>query len=164
MRVARTPAEIGNRNEDQPTEFRVNSECELGNLARQLADRAGAGDTFLLSGELGAGKTAFARAFILHLLAAHGLAEEIPSPTYTLVQNYNAGEVEIWHVDLYRIRHSSELSELGLEQAFENAICLVEWPERLGDCRPARAIEISLRITGEHTRQVALAAGPGFPT
>ena len=99
------------------------------------------GDTVFLIGDLGAGKTTLARAVIA---AACGI-ENAPSPTYTLVQTYptQAGG-EIWHADLYRIEDESELMELGLEDAFDSVIALVEWPDRLGAAAPRDRLEIAI--------------------
>ncbi|MDB6178112.1 tRNA (adenosine(37)-N6)-threonylcarbamoyltransferase complex ATPase subunit type 1 TsaE [Paracoccus sp. Z330] len=99
-------------------------------LARLLAAAAGPGRTILLDGPVGAGKTHFARSFIR---ARQGdQAEDVPSPTFTLVQTYDdPSGTEIWHADLYRLTDPSELDELGLEEAQDNAICLIEWPDRL---------------------------------
>ena len=114
-------------------------------LAASLAAQARRGDVIALSGDLGAGKTAFARAFIRHLA---GPDEEVPSPTFTLAQVYEARAgsppLEIWHVDLYRLAGPDEASELGLEEAFGRAVCLIEWPDRLGGLLPAGALEIEL--------------------
>lgn len=109
-------------------------------LGRALAP----GDAVMLEGGLGAGKTALARAAIAARLAAAGRpAEDIPSPTFTLVQIYEA-DAPIWHADLYRLSGEEEAFELGLEEAFETAIAFVEWPERLGALRPARRLELAL--------------------
>lgn len=113
-------------------------------LAHELAPRLGAGDVILLQGSIGAGKTHFARALISARLAACGLAEDIPSPTFTLVQEYQADALAIWHADLYRLSHPDEVIELGLSEAFENALCLVEWPDRLGDLCPEHALHLHL--------------------
>ncbi|MBS0563614.1 MAG: tRNA (adenosine(37)-N6)-threonylcarbamoyltransferase complex ATPase subunit type 1 TsaE [Proteobacteria bacterium] len=113
-------------------------------LAARLAPEMRAGDVILLEGPIGAGKTHFARALIQHRLAAAGLAEDVPSPTYTLVQTYEAGGVEIWHADLYRLTDPAEAEELGLADAFADAIVLVEWPDRLGPLRPEGALCLSL--------------------
>lgn len=113
-------------------------------LAERIAPLLRPGDVLLLEGPIGAGKTHFARALIQARLAAEGLAEDVPSPTFTLVQTYLAGGVEIWHADLYRLSQLDEIAELGLEQAFSDAICLVEWPDRLGPLRPSRALEVVL--------------------
>lgn len=97
---------------------------ETERLAARLAAGCAAGDCIALSGELGAGKTTFARAFIRALAGA----VEVTSPTFTLVQTYDA-PTPLWHADLYRLEHARELAELGLEEALERGILLVEWPE-----------------------------------
>ncbi len=127
-------------------------------LAAQLGVWLGAGDVVLLSGPVGAGKSHFARALIQSRLAALGRCEDVPSPTFTLVQSYDLGDVELWHADLYRLSDTHEIIELGLEQAFEEAICLVEWPERLGDLAPADALHLRLNV-GEQEDARLLAFG-----
>ncbi len=114
-------------------------------LAGWIAPHLSAGDTLLLEGPVGAGKSHFARALIRARQHAAGRApEDVPSPTFTLVQYYDAGDVEIWHADLYRLTHPDEAFELGLEEAFGTAICLVEWPDRLGADRPEGALTLTL--------------------
>ena len=113
-------------------------------LARALAPRLGPGDLIGLTGGLGAGKSLFARALIGARLAALGRCEEVPSPSYTLVQTYDLGGVELWHADLYRLGATGELAELGLEEAFAAAICLVEWADRLGPALPPRRLMLAL--------------------
>lgn len=98
--------------------------------AATLASRLGPGDVILLTGDVGAGKTHFARSVIQSLLQ---VPEDVPSPTFTLVQTYHAAACDIWHADLYRINSTFEIEELGLTEAFETGLCLVEWPDRLGD-------------------------------
>ena len=101
------------------------TEADTTALGQRLARASQAGDVFLLSGPIGAGKSHLARAFIRERL---GAAEDVPSPTFTLVQVYGEGADEIWHADLYRLTHPDEVWELGLDDAFTRAICLVEWP------------------------------------
>jgi tRNA threonylcarbamoyladenosine biosynthesis protein TsaE len=109
-------------------------------LGAWFAHYLAAGDCVLLSGQIGAGKSHFARALIRARL---GRMEDVPSPTFTLVQTYDS-DIEIWHADLYRLTNPDEVRELGLEDAFASAICLVEWPDRLGPLAPAGAIRIAL--------------------
>ncbi|PCJ74481.1 MAG: tRNA (adenosine(37)-N6)-threonylcarbamoyltransferase complex ATPase subunit type 1 TsaE [Rhodobacteraceae bacterium] len=104
------------------------------------------GDCLLLSGPVGAGKTHFARAIIQTMMARDGLVEDVPSPTFTLVQVYETSVGEVWHTDLYRLTHVDELTELGLDDAFETAITLVEWPDRLGAARPDRYLDLTFSM------------------
>lgn len=108
-------------------------------MAGAIAPRLGPGDVLLLGGGVGAGKTHFARALIQSRLSA---PEDVPSPTYTLVQCYATPTCEIWHADLYRLGDPAEVIELGLTEAFDTAICLVEWPDRLGDLAPGKALSL----------------------
>ena len=128
-------------------------------LAERLAFALAPGDVVLLDGPIGAGKTHFARALIQARLAAAGQSEDVPSPTFTLVQTYQAGQVEIWHADLYRLTHPEEIAELGLEQAFTDAICLVEWPDRLGPFKPDTALELTLTPDARTDARVAQFSG-----
>ncbi|MDO9527297.1 MAG: tRNA (adenosine(37)-N6)-threonylcarbamoyltransferase complex ATPase subunit type 1 TsaE [Gemmobacter sp.] len=121
-------------------------------LGRWLAFRLGAGDVLLLEGPIGAGKTHLARALIQARLADAGLAEDVPSPTFTLVQVYEAGDLAIWHSDLYRLSHPDEVAELGLDEAFSTALCLIEWPDRLGSQSPSHAITLRLVADGDARR------------
>lgn len=121
-------------------------EAATDRLAIWLASRVRAGDCVLLEGPIGAGKSHLARALIRARL---GRAEDVPSPTFTLVQVYEADGVEIWHADLYRLTHPDEVLELGLTDAFGTAISLVEWPDRLGPLAPPDALHISLSVVGE---------------
>jgi tRNA threonylcarbamoyladenosine biosynthesis protein TsaE len=109
-------------------------------LAARIATLARPGDVIALKGELGAGKTSFARAFI----RVRGGGEAVPSPTFTLVQTYDVGDAPIWHFDCYRLRHPEEAWELAIEDAFAEGISLIEWPERLGPLIPPRRLEITL--------------------
>ncbi|MGP9790418.1 tRNA (adenosine(37)-N6)-threonylcarbamoyltransferase complex ATPase subunit type 1 TsaE [Roseinatronobacter sp. NSM] len=111
-------------------------------LAASLGRLLGAGDVILLHGPVGAGKSHFARALIQSRLGALGRHEDVPSPTFTLVQTYDLGTVDLWHADLYRLGDAHECLELGLDQAFETAICLIEWPERLADYTPRDALNL----------------------
>lgn len=129
---------------------------ETTRLARWLGRKLRAGDTLLLEGPIGAGKSHFCRGLIQSRLAALGRVEDVPSPSFTLVQVYDAGPVEIWHADLYRLGDPAEVWELGLDDAFGQAICLVEWPDRLGPARPAGALSLTLVPGAEETGRDAL--------
>lgn len=122
-------------------------------LARRLAARLRPGDTLLLEGGIGAGKTHFARSLIQSILAE---PEDVPSPTFTLVQVYDGPQCEVWHSDLYRLSDPDEAIELGLEEAFETAICLIEWPDRLADLIPENALHMAFSVTGENSRDLHL--------
>ncbi|RXV66962.1 tRNA (adenosine(37)-N6)-threonylcarbamoyltransferase complex ATPase subunit type 1 TsaE [Roseovarius sp. A46] len=123
-------------------------------LARHLAPRLGAGDVLLLSGPVGAGKTHFARCLIRALTTP---TEEVPSPTYTLVQTYPGPATDIWHADLYRLTDPAEIVELGLAEAFDAAITLVEWPDRLADMTPETALHLDFAHgTAPETRHLTL--------
>ena len=136
---------------------------ELPNLAATEA-RAGAiaalarpGDAILLEGPLGAGKTAFARAFLRAASADPRL--EVPSPTFTLVQSYDTRIGTVHHFDLWRIDDPSALHELGWDAA-RSDIVLVEWPERLDALRPADALTVALHLTGTTQRRAVLSGWP----
>ena len=136
---------------NQTVTFRLESDADTDRLGAWLAPRLGPGDCLLLSGPIGAGKSHLARAVIRARL---GRMEDVPSPTFTLVQTYQADDVEIWHADLYRLTHPDDALELGLEDAFASAICLIEWPDRLGHRAPPDAIRVSLRDDDDDGRHV----------
>ena len=119
-------------------------------LAGDLAALARPGDVFALSGPLGVGKTEFARAFIRASALRHGAPppEEVPSPTFTLVQTYDLGAVTVWHFDLYRLERPEDAAELGLEEAFGDGVSLIEWPERLAGQLPRDRLDIALGYAG----------------
>ena len=127
-------------------------------LAARAAGLARAGDTILLEGPLGAGKTAFARAF---LRAAAGDPElDVPSPSFTLMQSYATKLGPVHHFDLWRLDGPAALPELGFEDALAD-IVLVEWPDRLGPFRPAGALTLRLVPIDETTRAVTLIGWDG---
>jgi tRNA threonylcarbamoyl adenosine modification protein YjeE len=135
------------------------NEAATAALAARIADLAMPGDVIALSGGLGAGKTAFARAFIR---ARSGDKElMVPSPTFTLVQVYEMDRGPIWHFDFYRLRHPDEVWELGLEEALGEGISLIEWPDVARDLLPAaQTLEIVLSPgTLPEVRRAAAAGG-----
>ena len=128
-------------------------------FAARLAALAAPGDVIALKGELGAGKTTFARAFI----RARGSGEAVPSPTFTLVQVYDLARGTVWHFDLYRLRQPDDAWELGIEDAFRDGISLIEWPERLDALLPARRLEVALDFGATPTaRRARLSADGGW--
>lgn len=119
---------------------------ETAKLARAIAPHLAPGDFIGLHGDLGSGKSLFARALIEFRLGMLGRSEDIPSPSFTLVQSYDLDDLELVHADLYRLRGEEDLIELGLDHAFARGICVVEWADRLGDATPLRSMEITLRF------------------
>jgi tRNA threonylcarbamoyladenosine biosynthesis protein TsaE len=118
-------------------------------FARKIAFQLRPQDVVLLKGELGAGKSTFARALIQTLC---GKETEVPSPTFTLVQTYETPSFTLWHFDLYRLKHETEAHELGIEEAYESGVSLIEWPERLGPLLPKNCLEIELSY-GSHENE-----------
>lgn len=128
-------------------------EAALAALGQGLAGAVQAPKVILLQGDLGAGKTTLARAMIRHLTGNPD--EEVPSPTFTLVQDYATPKGTVHHYDLYRLKDAEEVYELGWEDAAADGIALIEWPERLGALTPRNAARITLSIVpGSATRQV----------
>jgi tRNA threonylcarbamoyl adenosine modification protein YjeE len=110
-------------------------------LAKRVATRLAPGSVVLLVGDLGAGKSAFARA-VIHTLA--GAPITVPSPTFTLLQTYALPALEVAHADLYRVADPGEIAELGLEECWRHGAMMVEWPDRAAWLWPAERIEIRL--------------------
>ena len=129
------------------------SEDETMAAGAALAQRLSAGDVLLLHGELGAGKTAFVRG------VAQGLGarvDDVSSPTFTLIQEYDSGRLTLYHVDLYRLE-PAEVDDLGLEELVESGgIVAIEWPDRWHR-RPAEAVIVSIANEGEDRRRIRVA-------
>ena len=135
-------------------------------LAARLAVLVRRGDVIALGGDLGTGKTSFARAFINALPRAGDepadeAPEEVPSPTFTLVQTYGREPADVWHFDLYRLTRPEEAYELGIEEAFAEAISLIEWPERMGPLLPAERLDLVLRFAPRPEARRATLTGWG---
>jgi tRNA threonylcarbamoyladenosine biosynthesis protein TsaE len=130
-----------------------------------LAPHLRPGDVVALWGDLGAGKSTLARALIQVLSAA----DEVPSPTFTLVQTYegrvgdNSRAVEIWHFDLYRLTNPEQAYDLAIEDAFHEGISLIEWPDRLGYLLPRERLDLHLETSGAG-RRLRLAGDAGWAT
>ena len=141
-----------------PIQIALPQETDTAALAARLAPLLRPGDTLLLDGAIGAGKSAFCRALIRTRL---GRMEDVPSPTFTLVQTYEDPAGDIWHCDLYRLTHADEIFELGLEEAFSTAICLIEWPDRLGADAPDGALKLAFSA-GHDAHSVIIDADPDW--
>src|ERR1700761_9187006 len=118
------------------------NEAATAHLMADLALLIGPGDLITLTGDLGAGKTAAARAMIRYLAGDDAL--EVPSPTFTLAQGYDLPPFPLVHADLYRINDPGELEEIGLSPIPEGTLALIEWPERAPGALPANRIDIAL--------------------
>lgn len=131
----------------------------LDRVAAALAAVARAGDIVLLGGALGAGKTSLARGIVRAL----GHAGDVPSPTFTLVETYRppAVRLAVWHVDLYRLTTADEVAALALDEA-DDALLLVEWPERLGQPLPAAALRLHLDGAGGTSRRLTSIVPPAW--
>src|SRR6201997_4898836 len=127
-----------------PTTFSLAlaNETATAHLMADLALLIGPGDVITLSGDLGAGKTAAARAMIRYLAGDDSI--EVPSPTFTLAQSYDLPALGVLHADLYRINGAAELEEIGLSPMPEGVVALIEWPERAPEALPRDRIEIAL--------------------
>lgn len=125
--------------------FISENETQTSELAEKLAKITKIGDIWALKGTLGMGKTVFARAFIKSLSDA----EEVPSPTFTLLQAYATPEFDIYHYDLYRLEKPADVFELDVEEAFFSGVSLVEWPEKMGEFLPRDAWLVSFEADGD---------------
>jgi tRNA threonylcarbamoyladenosine biosynthesis protein TsaE len=128
-------------------------------LAAKIAEICGVGDLVALYGNLGVGKTVFARAFVR---ARAGEDEEVPSPTFTLVQPYECDPVPIYHFDLYRLNIPDEILELGFEDAMANGSVLVEWPERLGPYISSDRLDVEIRQGARTDQRYIRLTGHGY--
>lgn len=122
--------------------FSENDTLDLGSKLIKVLTK---GDVLAITGELGAGKTTLARG-IIH---AEKGDIEVPSPTYTLVQIYDMKNFELWHCDMYRLETPKDAYELGLFDAFEDAVCVIEWPEKLGSLLPKKIYKIDLKFNNK---------------
>lgn len=134
-------------------------EAATARLARQLAPSLTAGDLVTLSGDLGVGKTSFARALVRVL--AENDALDVPSPTFTLLQTYETPRMPVVHADLYRIGGVDDLAELGWDEAADGALVLVEWPEKAGFLVEAERLDVHLQIRPGGAGRVAVLTGWG---
>ena len=127
-------------------------------LGARLALLLRRGDVIALHGDLGAGKTTLARGLIQSLL---GDKEEVPSPTYTLVQIYEGLDFPVWHFDLYRLENADDVHELGWDET-QDGVALIEWPDRAGAHLPANRLDVFLEICGDQRRARLEPGGKGW--
>lgn len=130
----------------------VATPSETERVAALVARHCRPGDCILLQGDLGAGKTTFARGFIRALASVD---DEVVSPTFTLVQTYPAEPCTVWHFDLYRLNRPEELDEIGLDEAMEN-ISLVEWPDIAAKCFPKTSLTVSIGLEEGDRRSITV--------
>lgn len=129
------------------------SEAETIALAKRLSETLKAGTVVALYGTLGAGKTAFCRGFIQSLCPS---VKEVPSPTFTLLQTYDAPDYPLYHFDMYRLKKPEEAFELGIEDAFCEGISLIEWPEKLGTLLPKNLVTITFEVQEDESRLITI--------
>ena len=141
------------------TDIDIADEAATEALAVRIAEISGVGDLIALHGNLGVGKTVFARAFIR---SRAGADEEVPSPTFTLVQPYDCEPVPIYHFDLYRVNQPDEVLELGFEDAMADGTVLVEWPERLGPYLPRDRLDVEIHQGGSPGSRLIRLTGQGY--
>src|SRR3954462_14009700 len=135
-------------------------EAAMHRFMRDIALALQPGDLITLSGDLGAGKTTFARALIRYLAGDETV--EVPSPTFTLMQVYDLPRFPLVHADLYRLSGASELAELGFDDLPENAVVLVEWPDRAAGFLPPDRLDITLTLAPKLKLEFRQARVPGY--
>ena len=135
------------------TNFISHSEAETLEIAANFAKKISVGSIVALYGTLGAGKSAFCRGFIQSLCKT---VEDVPSPTFTLLQTYETPLFEIYHFDMYRLKTPEEAYELGIEDAFLDGVSLIEWPEKIASLLPKNAIRITFQIQEDQSRLITI--------
>ena len=132
--------------------YNCNTQKETENLARALSEISTLQDVWALFGTLGVGKSVFSRAFIKNITSV----EDVPSPTFTLVQVYEAPSFDIYHYDLYRLKSAEEIWELNIEEAFAQAVSLVEWPEKMGPYLPRDCFKVNIISLSQDRRRIEI--------
>lgn len=137
-------------------DLRLEDEAATARLGAALAAALRPGEAVCLSGPLGSGKSTLARALVRAATTAH---EEVPSPTFTLVQFYEGPRLKIAHFDLYRTGSPDEAFEIGLDEALDDGAAVIEWPERLEGRLPQDRLDIDIAIEGDARRARIVAVG-----
>ena len=135
-------------------DFRLGDEAATGRLGGAVARSLAKGEAVCLKGVLGAGKSTLARGLIRERT---GTVEDVPSPTFTLVQFYEGGGLKLAHFDLYRLNEPGEALEIGLDEAIDDGAVIIEWPERLGRHLPQHRLDIEMLIVGDAGAESRLA-------
>lgn len=134
----------------------IEDENAMMRFGASLASILECGDVICLQGPLGAGKTTLARGLITQLCGA----KDAPSPTYTLVETYEASDLSLWHFDLYRLEEEKDVWELGLEESLDEGVSLIEWPERIASLIPENALHLEIVLDqSKHSRLLQLSGG-----
>ena len=134
--------------------YQLGLESDTFKIAAQLSNIMQPGDVVALWGDLGVGKSTLARSLIQALCGAE---TDVPSPTFTLVQMYNASNFEIWHMDLYRLNAPEDVFELGVEDAFYDCVSLIEWPNKMGGYLPLNRLDVVMEFDANNkTRKLCL--------
>ncbi|MBQ9658127.1 MAG: tRNA (adenosine(37)-N6)-threonylcarbamoyltransferase complex ATPase subunit type 1 TsaE [Clostridia bacterium] len=129
-------------------EYISHSEQDTMDFAKNLASKLSVGDIIVLNGDLGAGKTKFTEGFLSYF----NLEQEISSPTFTIVNEYDAKDLKIFHFDVYRLSDVDEFYAIGGEEYFNSGICIVEWGKIIQDALPPEYIEINISVQNENER------------
>ena len=132
--------------------YDIHSKEDTEELAKSFSQISRAKDVWALFGTLGVGKSVFSRAFIKNLISV----DEVPSPTFTLVQVYEASDFDIYHYDLYRLKSPEEIWELNIEEAFMQAVSLIEWPEKISGILPDEYFKVFVRADADGNRTVEI--------
>ena len=129
------------------------NEKDTAKFAKKFAKTLNGGEIILLVGDLGAGKTTFTKSVAKHLK----IKEHITSPTFTIVNEYHSGRLVLYHFDMYRIEDESEAMELGFDEYFSgNAVCMIEWPQRVQNLLPKKYIEVNIEKLDETSRKFTI--------
>jgi len=131
------------------TNLSISSITQLPATAQTLVNFAGSHKVFLFYGDMGAGKTTFIKA----LCAQLGVAEQVTSPTFSIVNEYNGTNAQVYHFDFYRLKSQDEALDMGYEEyLYSENYCLIEWPEKIADLLPMHYVKVTIQVTDGQTR------------
>jgi tRNA threonylcarbamoyladenosine biosynthesis protein TsaE len=131
----------------------TSSPSQLTSVASEIISFAGNSRIFIFRGDMGAGKTTL----IKSLCASIGVTDNVTSPTFSIVNEYNAGNQKVYHFDFYRLKNQTEALDMGYEEYFySGAYCFIEWPEMIPDLLPESYVTIKISVSGENSRQIII--------